>query len=183
MTVVFFVPRMVPGEPMTAIFANMASVGGSMNAQEMIAEYRARFGLDEPLWKQYISFWRELLQGNLGISISNFPAPVSELLLQRAALDDRSADRDDAAELGARLGRGRHRRLARAQSRGLPLHGAGRPAAVHHALLHPGPDPGLSLRLPVAHLPAVRGLLRGQPSRLYTWTLSWTCCTMPCCRR
>lgn len=82
MTVVFFVPRMVPGEPMTAIFANMASVGGSMNAQAMIAEYRARFGLDDPLWMQYISFWRELLRGNLGISISNFPAPVSALLLR-----------------------------------------------------------------------------------------------------
>ena len=81
MTVVFFVPRMVPGEPMAAIFANMASVGGSMNAQEMVAEYRGRFGLDEPLWKQYISFWRELLRGNLGISISNFPSPVSGLLL------------------------------------------------------------------------------------------------------
>ncbi len=81
MTVVFFVPRVVPGEPMTAIFANMASVGGSMNAQEMIDEYRTRFGLDEPLWKQYISFWRELLRGNLGISISNFPSPVSELLM------------------------------------------------------------------------------------------------------
>lgn len=82
MTVVFFVPRLVPGEPMNAIFANMASVGGSMNAQAMIAEYRTRFGLDAPLWQQYLSFWRELLRGNLGISISNFPAPVGELLLR-----------------------------------------------------------------------------------------------------
>jgi peptide/nickel transport system permease protein len=81
MTVVFFVPRMVPGEPMDAIFANMASVGGSMNAQELIAEYRARFGLDDPLWTQYIRFWRELARGNLGLSISSFPAEVSDLLL------------------------------------------------------------------------------------------------------
>ena len=82
MTVVFLVPRLVPGEPMAAIFANMASVGGSMNAQAMIAEYRTRFGLDDPLWVQYLSFWRELLQGNLGISISNFPVPVAELLVR-----------------------------------------------------------------------------------------------------
>ncbi len=79
-TVVFFVPRLVPGEPMAAIFANMASVGGSMNAQEMIAEYRARFGLDQPVWVQYVSFWRELLRGNLGISISSFPSSVSTML-------------------------------------------------------------------------------------------------------
>ena len=81
MTVVFFVPRMVPGEPMNAIFANMAAVGGSMNAQEMIVEYRVRFGLDRPVWVQYLSFWRELAQGNLGISISNFPSEVSGMLL------------------------------------------------------------------------------------------------------
>jgi peptide/nickel transport system permease protein len=67
---------------LAAIFANMASVGGSMNAQAMIAQYRVRFGLDQPVWMQYISFWRELMQGNLGISISSFPTSVSEILLK-----------------------------------------------------------------------------------------------------
>jgi peptide/nickel transport system permease protein len=81
MTVVFFVPRLVPGDPLGAIFANMASVGGSVNAPELVAEYRVRFGLDRPLWEQYLSFWRELLRGNLGFSISNFPAEVSDMLL------------------------------------------------------------------------------------------------------
>jgi peptide/nickel transport system permease protein len=81
MTVVFFVPRLVPGEPLTAIFANMAAVGGSVNATEMVAEYRERFGLDRPLWEQYLSFWRELFRGNLGYSISNFPAEVTNMLL------------------------------------------------------------------------------------------------------
>lgn len=80
MTVVFFVPRLVPGEPLAAIFANMAAVGGSVNAREMVAEYRERFGLDAPLWAQYLSFWRELLRGNLGFSISNFPAQVTAML-------------------------------------------------------------------------------------------------------
>ena len=81
MTVVFFVPRLVPGDPLGAIFANMASVGGSVNAPELVAEYRVRFGLDRPIWEQYLSFWRELLRGNLGFSISNFPAEVSDMLL------------------------------------------------------------------------------------------------------
>jgi len=81
MTVVFFVPRLVPGDPLGAIFANMASVGGSVNAPELVAEYRLRFGLDRPMWEQYLSFWRELLRGNLGFSISNFPAEVSDMLL------------------------------------------------------------------------------------------------------
>lgn len=80
MTVVFFVPRLVPGEPLAAVFANMAAVGGSVNANEMVAQYRERFGLDAPLWQQYLSFWRELLRGNLGFSISSFPAQVTDML-------------------------------------------------------------------------------------------------------
>lgn len=84
MTVVFFVPRMVPGDPLGAVFANMAAVGGSVNAPELVEEYRIRFGLDEPLWDQYVSFWRELLRGNLGYSISNFPGEVLDML--RSAL-------------------------------------------------------------------------------------------------
>ncbi|MBX3001166.1 MAG: ABC transporter permease [Caldilineaceae bacterium] len=80
MTVVFFVPRLVPGEPLDAVFANMAAAGGAVNAPELVAEYRERFGLDRPLWQQYLSFWRELLRGNMGISISSFPAQVTTML-------------------------------------------------------------------------------------------------------
>jgi peptide/nickel transport system permease protein len=80
MTVVFFVPRLVPGEPLDAVFANMAAAGGAVNAPELVAEYRERFGLDRPLWQQYLSFWRELLRGNMGLSISSFPAQVTTML-------------------------------------------------------------------------------------------------------
>jgi peptide/nickel transport system permease protein len=83
-TVVFFVPRLVPGDPLGAIFLNLASVGGRAGAPELVAEYRMRFGLDLPLWQQYVSFLRELLRGNLGYSISTFPSEVVTLL--RSAL-------------------------------------------------------------------------------------------------
>jgi peptide/nickel transport system permease protein len=39
------------------------------------------FGLDVPLWKQYLNYWAELLQGNMGISVWLFPAPVTEVIL------------------------------------------------------------------------------------------------------
>ena len=83
-TIVFFVPRMVPGNPLGAIFVNMASVGGRAGAPELVEEYSWRFGLDKPLWEQYVSFLRELARGNLGYSISTFPSRVSDLL--RSAL-------------------------------------------------------------------------------------------------
>jgi peptide/nickel transport system permease protein len=84
LTVVFFVPRLVPGDPLGAIFINLASVGGSLGAADLVEEYRRLFGLDKSLWAQYISFLRELARGNLGYSIGSFPSQVSDLL--RASL-------------------------------------------------------------------------------------------------
>ena len=34
-----------------------------------------------PLWKQYLNFWAALFHGDLGLSVANFPTPVSELIL------------------------------------------------------------------------------------------------------
>jgi peptide/nickel transport system permease protein len=83
-TVVFVVPRMVPGSPLSAVFSKLAAVGGSLNAPELVEEYNRLFGLDESVWQQYVSYLRELFRGNLGYSISSFPSHVSDLL--RAAL-------------------------------------------------------------------------------------------------
>jgi peptide/nickel transport system permease protein len=83
-TVVFVVPRLVPGSPLSAVFSKLAAVGGSLNAPELIEEYNRRFGLDESIWQQYVSYLRELARGNLGYSISSFPSHVSDLL--RSAL-------------------------------------------------------------------------------------------------
>lgn len=80
-TVVFFVPRLVPGNPLGAVFLNLAQVGGSAGASELVAEYERMFGLDQSLWTQYVRFLRELLHGNFGYSISSFPSEVWTLLL------------------------------------------------------------------------------------------------------
>ena len=79
-TIVFFVPRLVPGHPLLAVFSRLAAVGGSLNAPELIEEYNQLFGLDKSLGAQYVSFLRELARGNLGYSISSFPSHVSDLL-------------------------------------------------------------------------------------------------------
>jgi peptide/nickel transport system permease protein len=79
-TIVFFVPRMVPGDPLGAIFIRLAGVGGSAGGEALVQSYRERFGLDESLMQQYWSYLRELATGNLGYSISSFPTPVTDLL-------------------------------------------------------------------------------------------------------
>ena len=79
-TLVFFVPRLVPGDPLNSIMTTLAREGNNRGASELIEEYRHMFGMDRSVWEQYISFVRELLRGNLGYSIANFPSHVSELI-------------------------------------------------------------------------------------------------------
>jgi peptide/nickel transport system permease protein len=81
-SVVFLVPRWLPGDPLAAVYAKMAGVGGGEISKELVAEYRHRFGLDKSTFDQYIAFWKELFQGNLGYSIASFPTRVSFVLRQ-----------------------------------------------------------------------------------------------------
>jgi len=81
-SVVFFVPRLLPGDPLSAVYAKMAGVGGGAVSQELIAAYRQRFGLDQSTYQQYIHFWERLFHGDLGYSIAGFPTRVSFVLRQ-----------------------------------------------------------------------------------------------------
>jgi peptide/nickel transport system permease protein len=78
MTVVFMVPRLAPGDPLGEIFVRMSRVGASASSQALIEEYRQRFGLDESMIKQYWAYVKQLAQGDLGYSITNFPTRVSD---------------------------------------------------------------------------------------------------------
>jgi peptide/nickel transport system permease protein len=51
-----------------------------VGAEQLVEQYRRIFGLDRPLWEQYVSFLRELLRGNLGYSVGSFPSEVTDLL-------------------------------------------------------------------------------------------------------
>jgi peptide/nickel transport system permease protein len=80
-TTVFFVPRLVPGDPMGAVLVRLSAAGGSSTGSKaLVEEYRRRFGLDKSLGDQYVSYLRELTHGNLGYSIATFPTRVSTLV-------------------------------------------------------------------------------------------------------
>jgi ABC-type dipeptide/oligopeptide/nickel transport system permease component len=63
-TIVFLVMRVAAGDPAIAILGEYASA-------ESLAMLRAKMGLDQPLWSQYISYMRDLLHGHLGCSLIN----------------------------------------------------------------------------------------------------------------
>jgi len=81
-TIVFVVPRLMPGDPLQAVISKLAEMGGSRGSPELVEEYRKLFGLDQPILTQYLYYLRELIRGNLGYSIANFPATVAELLMR-----------------------------------------------------------------------------------------------------
>lgn len=49
--------------------------------------YANVFGLDLPIWQQYLNFWKSLLQGDLGISAYLFPQPVTKVIMRAVPYD------------------------------------------------------------------------------------------------
>lgn len=79
-TINFFLPRMMKGDPITAYLArNQGKV-----SPEAIESLRILFGLnsDRSLWQQYLDYWGLLLSGDLGRSLSKGLAPVTEIIAE-----------------------------------------------------------------------------------------------------
>ncbi len=77
LTLNFLIPRLMPGDPATAL---MARFRGQISPEALDA-LRAAFGsTDAPLHMQYLSYIGHLLTGELGASIAHFPAPVTDVI-------------------------------------------------------------------------------------------------------
>ncbi|EWM17963.1 MULTISPECIES: ABC transporter permease [unclassified Kutzneria] len=77
-TINFFLPRLMPGDPVQALIAKEQ---GQLSTDAVHSLY-VLFGLDkqQPLWQQYVDYWGQLLHGDLGLSFTFFPTPVSEVI-------------------------------------------------------------------------------------------------------
>ncbi len=64
--VIFLIANTVPGDP---VLAQLGDIAASDPA--VVAVWRAKYGLDLPLWERYFVFLRGLAQGDLGISIAS----------------------------------------------------------------------------------------------------------------
>ena len=58
-TINFVIPRLMPGDPIEQQLNQLAASGGGQigDVQAIAAAYRARFGLDQPVWRQYLNYW------------------------------------------------------------------------------------------------------------------------------
>jgi peptide/nickel transport system permease protein len=79
-TINFFIPRLVPGDPVQSLISKYQ---GQLSTKSIQSLY-VLFGLDkhQSLWSQYIDYWKQLFHGDLGLSFTFFPAPVSQVIGQ-----------------------------------------------------------------------------------------------------
>ncbi len=77
----FFLPRMMPGDPVRAI-VNEATTGmtNASAIQQIEQQYYERFGLDKSLPEQFLTYVGNLFKGDLGTSFTQYPRPVTDVI-------------------------------------------------------------------------------------------------------
>jgi len=78
-TIDWGIPHLMPGDPIQNLLSRFNTNQASYAA--LYKDFAQAFGLNVPLWQQYLDFWRGVLGGNMGISIWDPPAKVTTLVL------------------------------------------------------------------------------------------------------
>jgi len=73
-TATFFMVRFVPGGPFT---------GEKAIPQEILKNIEAHYGLDQPLWRQYLSYLGQIAHGDLGPSFKYSNRTVNEIIADK----------------------------------------------------------------------------------------------------
>src|SRR5947209_13398180 len=77
-TLNFAVPRLMPGDPASAMFAQFQ---GKMTPQEYVA-LKATLGFsNDNLFRQYLTYLSNILHLNFGTSLSHYPVPAATVIM------------------------------------------------------------------------------------------------------
>jgi peptide/nickel transport system permease protein len=82
-TVDWAIPHLMPGDPINTLLSRFA-VRDEKTYRQLYDQFAKAFRTDLPLWKQYYYFWVSLFHGDLGVSIMQFPTPVSHIIRDSA---------------------------------------------------------------------------------------------------
>jgi peptide/nickel transport system permease protein len=77
----FVIIQLPPGDYITSYIAQMSAGGGFISDQEAQA-LRSEYGLDRPVWVQYLRWMRQVFQGRFGMALE-WGKPVSEVIGDR----------------------------------------------------------------------------------------------------
>jgi peptide/nickel transport system permease protein len=82
-TIDWLIPRLMPGDPIAGLMQRTG--GGSTLSPEasaaMVQYYTNLFGLNRPMWEQYLGFWTSLFHGDLGLSIFGHGRAVTDTIM------------------------------------------------------------------------------------------------------
>lgn len=80
----FLLPRLGGVNPVREKLISQASLSGSVQAglEDMIAEFEAKFGIDQPLWKQYLTYMSDMARFDFNYSIVNYPRRVADMIAE-----------------------------------------------------------------------------------------------------
>ncbi len=84
-TIDWLIPRFMPGNPVDLLISRAGLRGNAVS--QMYTYYMEAFGLDLPIWKQYLNFWVAIFHGDLGTSIFLFPTPVTKVIANALPYD------------------------------------------------------------------------------------------------
>ena len=73
----FFLPRLIPGNP---VYTILISRYGNQIKPQYIHLIESQLNLTGTLWQQYIGYWDSLLHGYLGVSFYYYPSTVVSLI-------------------------------------------------------------------------------------------------------
>ena len=69
---IFFWIRLLPGSPAESLLGERAT-------PELVAAYRERYGLDEPIYKQYVKYLRSIADFDFGVSVATHRQVTDEI--------------------------------------------------------------------------------------------------------
>lgn len=83
-TLNFIMPRLAPVNPIREKLLQAVSFGGAgkTDMERIVASYEEKFGLNQPLWRQYLYYLGDLVRLDFGVSIANFPSRVVDIILR-----------------------------------------------------------------------------------------------------
>ena len=81
-TINFFIPKLSPRDPILEKLQQAAMGGGRQQSglKEMVAAYQKQFGLDKPLWEQYVTYIGNMARLDFGYSLSGYPRTVMDVI-------------------------------------------------------------------------------------------------------
>ena len=74
MTLTFFLMHSIPGTPFSG--------GNDSMSEESLEILMSRYGLDQPLFRQYLTYLGNILKGDFGVSMSNNYRSVTDIILK-----------------------------------------------------------------------------------------------------